>query len=190
MSFSQLRLALCLASLLGFLSACTAPTKKVNLENTVSFPNKDEAIVVIGIKSEGFVVTVSPGKVDESRMFSVNQWSQPTMVGGPVNGYMVFRATAGDRLAITGVTFNLQNGTPSGTRYAPCQGGLAFTFIVPAGKVIYLSDVNFTLKGLKTAVDYPYDFEAARRYIDANYDDLRGRLETSEYDLIPSRDRC
>lgn len=97
------------------------------------------------------------------------------------NDYVVGKAhRGGDTLAIWGIN-----------RYSPCGATNIVVFTAPAGKVVYITDIDTT--GSRGGwqgdhymqVRYRKDIEAARAFLRSHYPNLADKLEPGSYELVP-----
>jgi len=79
----------------GLLAACAAP-----LGRDAIGPNANESIIVLGVPSPNYRVSVYPGKIVEGK-FIQSQTRGAVVAGQAPGGYLVARASAGDVLAVS-----------------------------------------------------------------------------------------
>ncbi|WP_041675139.1 hypothetical protein [Ramlibacter tataouinensis] len=150
-------------------------------------PSPDESVVVIGV-TPNFRLHVLPGE-EVSGSFSKSQWFGPVINGVAEDGYIVATVKPGRLLAITDV-FATNNGGFSGRRYVACGGTRTPVFQVPAGKLLYLADIDYVPSGSKLSIRYRDRLAAAEEHIRAHYPQLKGKLEPLEYRALPTADGC
>jgi hypothetical protein len=177
-----------LLSFVVLLSACASVGR---LERTAPMPTADETIFVIGVSPERARITVHPGALVD-RVFKQNIFRSDAVYGGPNNGFVVGKAKAGDALAIMNVRMMADKDSIMGLSYKPCEGAKTLVFTAPAGKVIYVGSFTYELLQNRLQVTTAYEFEEAQKFIDANYPNLKGKLELQKYgvDLLSTTESC
>lgn len=103
----------------------------------------------------------------------------------PEKGYIVVKvrsATAPDEYHIPQV---LPEGIGGGGDYSACDGDSVPTFSAPPGKVVYVGDINMNIASGRLKFGYRNDFDAASRFLEANYPKLKGRLEPQKLAMLP-----
>jgi hypothetical protein len=173
------------AALLALVTVCASCATVTRVAKDTSAP-KDDSIFVIGSSPEHFRVWVSPAQfVEKDGAVTVRHDVPgiPVLVANPENGFIVGRVGGDATLAISGVRMVRANET-FGQGYTACGGGTTMVFTAPKGQVIYVGHVRFTAQGKELFAGYEEDFASARRYVDANYPNLRGRLVRHTYKLV------
>jgi len=168
---------------------------------------------VIGVSPADSRVTVSSGEMSKGR-FSVPStlWGGgQTVWTSDDSGFVIGKVHGATVQAVTKINAYVHNQTRTGAEkaavdllrmafglhpsfirssFVPC-GQKSLTFQVPAGKVMYITDVKFTAmlgdidKHDKIAPEFSSDLEAARAFLKMRYPNLADALEQGEYDLQP-----
>jgi hypothetical protein len=179
--------AIFIAALTMLLGACTSMGV---LDENATLDSNRHSIIVLGVAPENYRVSVFPGSVRDG-VFRQNPWLPATVYGAGDDGYLVGEASAGDTLAITMVrVVKDRNAIFQGTNFTPCYGVKTMTFSIPGGKVLYLGNVHYQFVGDRLQVEYSQDIDAARRYMERKYPNLRGRLQPWRYQLLPTTAVC
>lgn len=160
------------------------------LDTTVAPPADDESYFVIGVTPTNHRISVFPGEI-ENGVFHQSRLYSAALYGGAKDGFVVGKSPAGRVLAITNVRLvEDENAVLRGRNFAPCQSAQTFVFTVPKGKVIYIGSVNYAFQSDKLRVRYRNDLAEAASYIDANYPQLKGKVEYQEPQLLPTDKSC
>lgn len=120
----------------------------------------DDAIFVIGSSPEHFRVWVYPAQlVEKDGAVTVRHDVPgiPALVANPENGFLVGRVHGGATLMV---------------------------FTAPKGQVVYVGHVRLGVEGKELFARYSENFAAARKHVDANYPNLRGRLVQHSHQLV------
>lgn len=163
-------------------ASCTTTTR-VDKDATVS---QDTSIFVVGSSPEHFRIWFMRADiVEKDGTTNVKQdvLGIPLLVANPENGFLVGQVRGGDTIAITGVRI-VRAGETFGPGGSACGGNRTMVFTAPAGKVVYVGNAEFSMQGKQVFARYSNDFEAARKHVDANYPNLRGKLEQHGHQLI------
>lgn len=170
--FSVTRLLASLA-LLAF-AACTGGS--VVRPNASLDASADESIVVIGVGPADFTLIATPGEI-RSGLFDMKSWSRPVIYGAPQGGYLVARAKAAEPLAITSITHNDHAFHPK--RFTPCGDTQTHSWVVPAGKVLFLGQFEFERQGENLSVTTRFDIDGAKAYLRQHHPGLESRVEAA-----------
>lgn len=169
------------------LSACTSVGV---VKKDVSLDNSKESIFVAGLRPDNYRVSFFRGSVKDG-VFRPNMIMPALFYGAATDGYIVGKAPAGLTLAITYLTIVKNETSLLGARYLPCEKEhKTLTFKVPAGKVIYLGEIQYQYQNGGIGLNLSKKFNAAKSYIDTNYPNLEGRIETWESKLLPTNQSC
>jgi hypothetical protein len=171
-----------LAALLPIAALCAGCEAISRVEKSVK-PSGDDAIFVIGSAPENFRVWVSHADIiekDGAVTVKGDQYGFPVLVANPENGFLVGKVRGGSTLALTGVRMVSAKET-IGPGFSACGGNTTMVFTAPAGKVVYVGSVRLTRDGEKIFARYSSDFDSARKHIDGNYPNLRGRTEQHDH---------
>lgn len=175
----------------ALLTSCASVGK---LEPSVQAPGPGETIFIIGLQPDYARVTISPGSVTNGT-FKQSPTKFNVFVGHADDGFIVGKASATDSLALSTIEIAPNRNAPlgSGRTYMPCDSSKkAFVFSPQGGKVVYLGDFNYTLNGNALEFKHTHDFQKAKAYIDANYSNLKGKLESQEtgLEMLPTMYTC
>ncbi|MBI3675082.1 MAG: hypothetical protein HY243_00495 [Proteobacteria bacterium] len=165
-------------------SVCGAAAETA--EPTAAVTSDKDAYIIIGIRPENAKVLIVRG-TNEDGQFSVDGWAKPTFVDYPNDGYIVAKAKPGDYVGIDWVFWGHSKGSFWGTIFYNCKGSKTLVFTVPAGKVVYLTDVYFTPNGYGASVKFgASDIETVRAYLMTHYPSLADKVEQGQYETKPA----
>jgi hypothetical protein len=159
------------------------------LDGSVQPPGAHETYFVIGVKPDNYHVMLWRGQVNDGR-FGKLLMKGSAVFGGPIEGYVVGKADAGDVLAVTDV---FRYSSPSGiypTHYTFCGDAQTEAFKMPGGKVVYLGSLEYDYAtGGLAAMSYS-DLEDAQKFMAKNYPALAGKLETVRGEKVKPPGAC
>jgi hypothetical protein len=181
-----MRKILCILCVLIFLGACASVGK---LDKSVALNVGSESIFVIGVAPENYIISIFPGTVKNGE-FNQNVTRSPSFLGHPDGKYIVAKASAGEILALTRFAVAKDKDSNVGPRIRFCEGMETMSFEVPAGKVIYLGDINFEESGDRIKMNYTSDIASAKQYVDREFPNLKNRLESWKYQMMPVNANC
>lgn len=161
------------------------------VNNTLTYdavvPKEGEAIVVFGMTPSNTKILFNEAVVDNGFTRSKNILEK-AVGGNPLNGYVPIVVKAD-------VTYKLSNiilyiGDKSSGAYRACDGARTISFKANAGSVTYITDINFSANtgGFKT--ENKKNFAAAKRHIDENYHNLRGKIVDGNYQMVTPTEKC
>jgi hypothetical protein len=174
-----------LAALLAIAALCAGCEVISRVDKNVN-PSREDAIFVFGSAPDNFRIWVMHAEIIEKGgavTVKGDQIGFPVLVANPENGFLVGKVSGGATLAITGVRAVRANET-IGPRFSACAGNTTMAFTAPAGKVVYIGSVRLSMEGKEVFARYSNDFESAKKHIDGNYPNLRGRIERHDHRLI------
>ena len=174
-----------LVLLLALAAACASCTTATRVDKAATIA-EDESIFVVGSAPENFRIWFMRADLiqkDEATTVKQDAVGIPLLVANPENGFLVGRVRGGYNIAVTGVRAVSANQT-FGPGFTACGGTKTMVFTAPAGKVVYIGHAEFSMRGKQLFARYSNDFQAARSHIDANYPNLRGKLEQHGHQLI------
>jgi hypothetical protein len=178
-------LAIFLSVLISSCSSISIP-KGINDKN-VEKPSVNESIIVIGTKPEYAKVIIFEGVI-KNGIFRQAFNEAATIADVPENGYLIAKATAGKTLAIT--VINDTKTSDFFSHYFICGETKTVAFDVPAGKVIYITDLEYPLESKGKNIVYIDNFTGAQKYIDSNFINLKNSLEKHNVNYIPTAKPC
>lgn len=142
-----------------------------------------ESVVVIGVK-KNYRIGIQKGNV-EGESWKYDQMSVLASNTFPDQGYIVQRLTPrakGENYAIAQI---LPEGIGGFTpRFSPCNGQDVLTFEAPAGKVIYVGDVDYLRTGDLMSFAYSRDINSAKSHIEKNFPNLASKLEQTDAKIM------
>jgi hypothetical protein len=166
---------------LGFAALPAQPAEK-------PFDPAREAYVVFGVKPDGFVVELTKGRLTRhggGKGFFT--WGSAIRSAAAQHDYVVLRIPADTVVGLT----RLRRGQEYKWIYYFCSTDFVPVFEVPPGKVVYLGDLAFTWPENRAPwYTFALDLDAARAHVDANYPELRGRLELDEFASMRTTRSC
>jgi len=164
------------------LSACllllsTGCVNFSNLDKSATLTqDSSDAVIVMGVKPR-FRVAIAPGTIVEEK---VKLGGIATLNTYPESGYIVGKVAA----AVFPNEYHVQAifpdgivGAGFGDAYGPCGNDHVVSFHAPAGKVIYVGDVEYARANGKLVIKYSEDLQSARKFLDREYPNLANRLE-------------
>lgn len=169
-------------------AGCAVGTSSVLHHGSASL-DADESIVVLGVKSPGYRVMFFPVTVKDGR-FTANLLDNAVVNGTPTDGYLVSKVKAGQLLGLTRVIPPKANAlTPE--IFRPCGDGTGLVFEAPqAGKVGYLTDVEYLRIGNRLDVRYSEDAERAQAYVQGHFSGLPGPLQGHTIQFLNAAASC
>lgn len=167
-------------------SACTSIGR---LEKDASLNSQNESVIVLGVSPANYRVSIFPG-TREAGVFYQNILRPAVVYGAAEDGFIVTKAAADETLAITNIRLVANKESVYGPDFAPCDGKMTMVFDVPAGKVLYLGSIEYEFAGKSLLIKYGQDIDTARKYVDANYPKLSGRLEPWPFEILPTTLKC
>lgn len=169
-----------------FLSACSFGRP---LMKGAEIPKHDEAYFIFGLKPSKYKVQIFSGSINSEGRFRVNPFANATFNSVADKGYAVGRTGSDSVLAITRVYLK-GTGSLISPSFVPCKEAETLVFTATGGKVIYLTDIDYTLVDGTLEVGYQENFEAARQYLESDYPDLAPLLEQGKYDFAKTTNSC
>jgi hypothetical protein len=159
------------------------------VDKTATLNSNDESIFIIGVAPESYRILIFPGEVIDGK-FKQNQWRGATVYGAADKGFLVGKAAAGETLAILIVQAAEKKGALTTNNFKACSAKKTITFKIPSGKVIYLGNLAYQLDGDLLRVHYHQDLASAQKYMDDNYPSVHGKVEQSDFDILPTIASC
>jgi hypothetical protein len=172
-------------ALLALIGACASCATLTRVPKDADMPT-DDSIFVIGSAPENYRVWVYPAQFVEKDGTATVRYDVPgvpALVANPEGGFLVGRVRGGSLLAIGGVRIVKPNET-FGPGYSACGGNATMVFTAPKGQVAYIGHVQLSARDKGVFARYGEDFAAARKHVDANYPNLRGKLVRQSYKLV------
>ena len=151
------------------------------------FDPRKEGVVVIGLQPDTIAVFIGEGKLSGERRWKSTQ-GFATFSGPSKDGYIVTRVRANTVMAFRSVRL-VDHSRPQhwfcGTSFTP-------TFTVAPGKVLYLGEFTYRWpEGLDPwLLTNDADIDRARRYVDAHFTWLSGKMEPGTFTLMRTRTNC
>lgn len=175
-----------LLSMTLLLSACTSMGR---LAKDARLDSDKESVFVIGVAPENYRISVFPGSIKDGR-FHQNQIRSAAVFGAPENGFVVGKASVGDTLAVTNIRVVKDKSDVLGADFTACNDAKTMVFNIPGGKVLYLGNVEYKFGNKQLTVKYRQDLDSAKKFINENYPNLRGRLQSWDYQLLQTNASC
>jgi hypothetical protein len=159
------------------------------LDGKIKAPNNNESMFVLGLAPDNYRVMIEPGS-NKDGTFDRSAWYSAAFYGGPEKGYVVGKTKAGWTLAVTMVRETANATAIAGEDFRPCQGAKTVVFQAPAGKVVYLGNLVYSLRGENLEANYGNDLDGARRFLKSAYPALADHVEQGSYQLLPTTLSC
>lgn len=182
-----LKLAAGLA-LVALLSGCG--TKSVLRPDANQQPSSEESIVVFGLNPH-HTIHVVPG-VKLPAGFERGAIDTPLVNGESTDGYLVAKLRPGQLMGLV-TAFKTQGneGNFLGTRAFTDCGNWVLVLEVPrAGRMYYVTDIEYTAVGLKLNARYGNRIGSAADYLNTKFPQLRGELEQLKFEFLPPLGQC
>jgi hypothetical protein len=157
------------------LSGCVFPG---NLPTTQKAPNHDLGIVVFGFP-ENMDIYAQSGSLNAKGEWIPDAVRSGGIIGPPGAKYFVRSMPPTTAKTRQGILYFSLSGRDV---FATGCGDSMTIFEVPPGKVVYLGDINLVRVTNGFVPKFPYNFEAAQRFVDANYPALKGLLVPAKFD--------
>ena len=140
-----------------------------------NFDPSKESIFVIGVSPENFWIELLGGEI-KSGGFQFH-WNGSAVQGWPTDGYLVGKVKGGELMAITKIDNVKKNSAFKGKQYVPCARKKTLTFKAPVGKILYITDINYSVDGDELSIEYENGFGSAKQFLDKNYPKLKDKME-------------
>lgn len=160
------------------ISACASLGR---YEKNASLNSDDESYFLIGVK-RNCVYGFFRGDVENGR-FSQNIFFPATLYAAPVNGYVMGKAPEGTTQALLSIRLSDSIFAPL---FKPSGDAKTIVFNVPGGKVLYLGDITYVAGSGHLRLVASSDIDAAKRYINKYHPQLKGKVVSWEYQLLPT----
>ncbi|MCG7963611.1 MAG: hypothetical protein N0E54_12985 [Candidatus Thiodiazotropha taylori] len=168
------------------ISACTSLGR---IDNNASIDSQSESYYLLGLNSDKYQVGFYPGDIVDGK-FRQNIFYPASLFAVASNGYVMGKASDGMTLGLMNLRVHEEGSSFLGSRYRPCEDVKTMTFNVIGGKVLYLGDIRFTKKRPKMKLEYSSDIEAAKRYISKYHPQLKDKVISWNYELLPTTKSC
>lgn len=159
------------------------------IDSNTAIDIENESIFIIGVSPDNYKISVFPGNIKDE-YFVQNPWRPAAVYSSAKDGYVVGKGTKNDVLAITNIRVVKDKDSIFGPDFGPCEGNKTMVFEMPAGKAIYLGDIQYQYNDKKLDVKTSNNYEAAKKYIDNNFPDYRGKLEQWDYQMLAVQESC
>lgn len=179
-------LLLIFAVLLGV--ACTSAGR---LAPEDPAPGPNEAVLVFGARPADLVAAWNYGVIENDRFIAESMpIAGPPVKALPQDGYLVLKVRAGTAIGAERWMF-FGGAAYTGEVYAPCGEVTTMAVQVPPTQgVYYLGDVHHYKSGGALKRDFAFDFDAARRHVDARFPALRGLLQPLRIQWLKTAKNC
>jgi hypothetical protein len=169
------------------LVGCTSMGK---LDSKARVASNKESYFVFGVGPEDHRVFVFPGEMVGGRFFQ-NTWSPAAYYGSAENGFVVGKAAANSVLAVSSVRIVKGKNSILGSDFSACDDAKTLVFDAPAGKVVYLGNLNYEFESEKSLrVTYKDDIEGARAFLTSHHPLLAEGLEPGRFGFLPTATPC
>jgi hypothetical protein len=159
-------------------AGCSAPMP----DATAAVQPGEDSYFVMGVQPKNMMLQID--QVEADRLSAHFVHSLPPHLYGQSDGdFIVVKVKGGADYGIQSASI-MAGHTMFGRRFTPCHKTLMFT--VPAGKVIYVTNVEYSGDGSgRLAFHYHQDIGGARDYLAAHYPLLVGKLDQGSYRQAP-----
>lgn len=166
-------------------------------------PNKDKAIVVMGVTVNGVhpeeaKLYLDSGSFDHGK-FAKSYYYGAQFAASPINGYIVGEVDTKETTGLGAVKVNFDQEAVAGlsesgsSDFIPSEGTMTVAFAAAGGEVVYVGDITLdvtppkphTLESGTLVISRTFNFDAARDYVDAHYPALRGPLTGESFKVVP-----
>lgn len=162
-----------------FLGGCAGMFGQLDSGYRVS-PTGD-TVFVMGVEPANYKLVLWPGDVDQELFVIEDMWKNAAHFDAPRNGYLVGNAHPNDEVGMKEAMLMSEDGKKVTMSYRFCQGRKTRVFATAPGKVVYLGDLRFAVKEGLITYEYSRDLKKAQAFVDANYPNLKGRLEDADF---------
>jgi hypothetical protein len=167
--------------LLIFCAGCAGSIGRVDRDATVD--SNSDSYFVIGVKPEFTQVLIFKGWVTEAGFYQ--NPLLPATVSYPVEGgFIVGKTHAGAINALTKAILYSRKSDWGVGGMVHCKDSKSLVFVAPAGKVIYLTSLNYRWEVGGLIEEYRQEFSAAKAYMESHYPNLAQKLEIGKFDLM------
>ena len=150
-------------------------------------PKDGEAIVVLGVSPSNTKITLHEAIVDNGFVREKSAFEKG--IGGkPLNGYVPLVVKSDTVYKMSNII--LYVGDKIGGVYRACDGARTLSFKAEPGTVTYIADINFASIDGKFKTGNRKNFSAARKYIEENYPNLRGKIVDGKYEMVTPTEKC
>jgi hypothetical protein len=161
-----------------------------NYDNDGTLESETESYFLIGVNSTAYKLTFFRGEVKNGR-FDQNILYPATLSATPKNGFIMGKAPEGTTHALIHFDNSDKSIFSRMGPYRPCGEGKTMVFTVAGGKVLYLGDIAFkdksTLSFKPVSIS---NINAAKKYLSKYHPQLKDKIVTWEYQLIPTTKSC
>ena len=174
--------AFCAGLSVAFLWGCATPAPDSN----AAPPSGGDAYYVIGVAPVDVRLEIADGTVKNGALnLAFFRLVTPSYMPAP-GGYIVVKAVGGTSYGVLSAGMMFGNRSVLGDFYQPA--GRTLVFNVPAGKVIYVTNLVYRrIGGGSLAMDQAPNVEGARALMRQHYPQLADRLEQGRIGFLPAR---
>jgi hypothetical protein len=141
------------------------------LPKNFSGPSPDESVIVLGVKPDGARLHIHEGSLAPGGVTVRRGIGTAVINGVAQDGYLIAKAKAGQLLVVSQVFPRF------GRSFNACAGTRSLAFEVPAGQVVYVSDLEFGERDNQLWVRYVDRFAEAKAHVRTNYPRLAQDLQ-------------
>lgn len=161
------------------------------IESNYSLKKGDtETVFVMGVNSDRYKLLMWPGDVEGEAFVIEDAWKNAAHYDTAKNGYVVSSVTGNDHVGFKAVELLSKDKKRSVLFQKFCQGMKTPVFSVPAGKVVYVGDINFIFEKGFIKYSMHSNFKKAKEFINKNYPNLKGKLEKTDLQFLYSMKPC
>ena len=145
-----------------------------------------ESVFVFKVDPAKKIVFFFEGK-EEDGVFKQNRLARATFNGRPKNGYLVFKGSPGETLALTQYahkSFGFKNSA------WPCEDFETISFTVPSNEVLYMADITLGDKGEAFNLNLANNFDQAKAHLQRYFPKLAPSLKQGTFKMIKGERSC
>lgn len=156
-----------------------------NLDKNATLDKKaNEAIIILGVHPR-YRVAIGRGLITDGKI-KIGNGGFATLNTFPEGGYIVDKVPAASFPDEYHIALILPEGIGGFVpMYSPCGDEKAISFAAPAGRVVYIGDINFSAADGQLEIDYSMNPGAARQFLVRQYPQLAARLESLSPQAFP-----
>ncbi|MEJ0044017.1 MAG: hypothetical protein WDM81_18180 [Rhizomicrobium sp.] len=171
--------ALCACLALAALSACISSP-----EDLAAPPSGQDSYVVLGVAPADMNLQIVNGRLRKG-VFSAGLFRLTELSYKPDDGgYVVMKVPGNADYAVVSAVSTIWRQSFLGEKYVP-SGAKTLVFEAPAGKVVYVTSLQYRRGAGRLDVTPTQDLERARAYLHDHYPALAGRLTQARYAFLP-----
>ncbi len=150
-------------------------------EATAAVQSADDAYFVLGLQPKNMMLQIDPAEVKDGRVVRIIQ-ALPLHEFGQSQGDFVVGKVKGGATYVVHSASLMAGHSIFGRLYYPCGRTLAFT--VPAGKVVYVTNISYLFNGNGMGSSQRADFAGAHDFLALHYPGLVDKLEQGSFQNV------